>query len=197
MQHSAHADEGRFLRGAGMGGAECHGNGRMLLATLLTLFNITATIASLVEVTPPITTAINPAEVDAVRSQAEAGGPEAQYKMGVYEEIANHNFAAAARWYKLGAAGGHPEAQNRLGIFCRRGKGVQADNAEAVRWYRLAAEQGDPYAQCNLGGCYEEGAGYRWTRVALCPGTEIGQARMLRRAVQSRRMLWNRCRRLS
>ena len=51
--------------------------------------------------------------------------------------------AEAARWYRMAAEQGNPDAQFNLGLSYAKGQGVAKDNAEAVHWYRLAAEQGN------------------------------------------------------
>jgi TPR repeat protein len=56
----------------------------------------------------------------------------------------------ALRLYRLSAAQGLAQAQERLGFMLETGQGVAQDRAEAIRWYRLAAAHGDAYATAAL-----------------------------------------------
>jgi hypothetical protein len=56
-----------------------------------------------------------------------------------------------ARWFRLAALPGYPDAQFNLGLMFENGQGVVRDKAEAVRWYRNAAAQGHAVAAAALG----------------------------------------------
>lgn len=55
---------------------------------------------------------------------------------------------------------GDVEAQNRLAVCYRTGRGVSQDEKEGMRWHRLAAEQGQADSQHALGNWYS----YAWMR---------------------------------
>jgi hypothetical protein len=67
--------------------------------------------------------------------------------------------AEAARWYRLAASQGDPDAQYCLGILYDNGAGVTQNDSEAVKWFHLAADQGHAKAQNNLGTLYAKGQG--------------------------------------
>lgn len=60
---------------------------------------------------------------------------------------------------KILAEGGHPSAQNNLGVYYAKGYGVPRDLVKTTYWYQRAAEQGDVLAQNSLGVCYLRGEG--------------------------------------
>ena len=70
------------------------------------------------------------------------------------ELIINDSFSKAA-------AGGHPEAQRRMGDRYAQGIGIAQNWFEACRWYALAAEQGNASAQSALAACYGSGRGVK------------------------------------
>jgi TPR repeat protein len=77
--------------------------------------------------------------------------------------------------WKINADALDAEAQCRLGLAYRSGKGVAEDYAEAVRWYRKAAEQGTAVAQNDLGNACYDGQGWfvvnsSFFFLLLCPG---------------------------
>lgn len=45
----------------------------------------------------------------------------------------------ALRCYALAANAGQHDAQLKMGLFCREGKGMPKDEAEAYKWFKLAA----------------------------------------------------------
>ena len=65
----------------------------------------------------------------------------------------------AARWDRMAAEQGYPEAQTELGHCYAAGDGVENNLAGAVAWYRKAADQGDAEAQLVLGVCCRDGVG--------------------------------------
>ena len=96
------------------------------------------------------------------RPLAQAGDPEAQYRIGVlYAEGKGvaPNDAEAALWFERAAEQGVPLAQYNLGASYAEGTGVRRDMATAAKWFRRAADQGVPLAQLNLGLLYASGSG--------------------------------------
>jgi TPR repeat protein len=49
------------------------------------------------------------------------------------------DYAEAAKWYRLAADRGYPEAQYNLGVFSASGEAWEADNVSAYMWFSLAA----------------------------------------------------------
>ncbi len=85
--------------------------------------------------------------------------------------------------YRKAADQGDAEAQWRLGLAYRQGKGVSQDDTEAMKWFRKAAEQGNIKAQCSLGNMYIIGEAVpkdyieamKWFRKAAEQGDDVGQ----------------------
>ena len=100
--------------------------------------------------------------IERLRSEAEQGDAEAQYKVGgMYRRgsFVPQDYQEARKWYRLMAEQGDAGAQNNLGVLYTFGRGGTQDYQEAAKWYRLAAEQGYILAQNRLGVLYasEEG----------------------------------------
>ena len=91
---------------------------------------------------------------------------------------------AEASELRARAEKGDADAQNKLGIRYRDGKGVRKDVAEALVWYRRAAEQGHPKAQFNLSNMYHYGQGvpkdyseaFRWMEKSADQGYAYAQS---------------------
>jgi TPR repeat protein len=64
--------------------------------------------------------------------------------------------AEGAKWLKLAAEGGIPDAQNDLGVLLELPPAAFTD---ARKWFESAAKQAHPGAQYNLGRLYENGRG--------------------------------------
>ena len=123
----------------------------------------------------------NPEMIRKIKTAAENGNPDAQYRLGNcyyladaekavkwYEKAAEQGHAEAQyrlgkyywngeeaiKWYEKAAEQGHAEAQYQLGEFYYFGDGVEEDQEEAVKWYKKAGEQGHAKAQYQLGECY-------------------------------------------
>jgi len=99
-----------------------------------------------------------------LRTAAERGDKEAQYKLGnIYHQDAaktTRDFTQAVYWYRKAAEQGHAAAQYYLGFFYENGYGgLTKDQKQAVYWYRKAAEQGYIEAQFCLAECYNNGYG--------------------------------------
>ena len=100
--------------------------------------------------------------IEVYRSQAEAGNPVEQFRMGLmyyYGNGVDQNYKYAVKWFTKAAEQGYLYAQTSLGICYRRGEGILINFIEAVKLFTLAAEQGDIVAVYNLGICYYNGQG--------------------------------------
>lgn len=64
-------------------------------------------------------------------------------------------------WLSKAAKGGHPDAQNNLGLHYLHGKETKKDSQKAFEWLSKAAEQSMPNAQFNLAMMYERGDGIK------------------------------------
>lgn len=100
-----------------------------------------------------------------VRKAAEAGNPEAQFRLGVMyadADLVSLDYGRAAHWVGKAAAQGMAKAQALLAWFFANGLGVEQDDAEAGRWYLKAAAQGLPREQCMVATMYRFGTnGFR------------------------------------
>jgi uncharacterized protein len=93
---------------------------------------------------------------------AEAGAPEAQYRIAIMAQgglgmVVNE--LMAYKFMKAAAEAGHPMAQHGLGFMYLEGECVDQNLPKAVEWFKLAAEQGLAGSQTTLGMLYEEGRG--------------------------------------
>uniref|UniRef100_A0A914XBB7 Uncharacterized protein n=1 Tax=Plectus sambesii TaxID=2011161 RepID=A0A914XBB7_9BILA len=61
--------------------------------------------------------------------------------------------------YRINAELGDADAQYRLGLMHKSGRGAPQSDKEAVKWYKKAADQGYAIAQNSLGVMYFEGKG--------------------------------------
>ena len=117
--------------------------------------------------------------IAACRSALERypGTPRFQFELGRALHAKN-DVAAAVRWYRKAASGGHGVAMNNLGIMYKEGLGVARNPASAVQWFRRAAVRGYASAMNNLGVMYENGVGVtldngeaaRWYQMAAGKG---------------------------
>ncbi len=100
---------------------------------------------------------------DWMRKAAEAGHPEAQYRLGLMYEnglgVAQGEPWEMLRWLNEAASKGHAGAQTALGRLYLSGGAVEPDDAEAARWFERAAMTGSAEAQRMLGELYLEGRG--------------------------------------
>jgi len=102
------------------------------------------------------------AGIDALVAKANAGNPEAEFKMGVKYELGAQvpkDPSKAAEWYRKAAEKGYLEAQHSLGVLYEFGNGVPLDYATAAQWYSKAADKGFAPAEFSLGLCYVHGKG--------------------------------------
>jgi TPR repeat protein len=85
------------------------------------------------------------------------------------------------------AESGAIQAQFRLGMLYKEGKGVPRDPARYALWMRKAADQGLAAAQVRLIGLYEEGVGVdkdpgqaaQWAMRAAAQGEVAGQVALV------------------
>lgn len=85
------------------------------------------------------------------RSTLDSAVIEYQRAMALYGGAGGQqDLAEAARWFRLAALRGHPEAQFSLGEMHMAGAGVKLDPLEALRWYRKAAGRGNTKAMRSL-----------------------------------------------
>jgi uncharacterized protein len=76
--------------------------------------------------------------------------------LAAYEK---YDYETALKMLEPLADQGNVDAQVRLGIMYRNGRGVPVDYVKAVKWYRLAADQDNAKAQFDLGELYADGQG--------------------------------------
>ena len=82
-----------------------------------------------------------------------AGVPKAQMRLGqLYFQGSGvkQDYAAAVKWWKLGADAGNPDAQYGLGLLYTNGVGTRAMPAAGMFWLRAAARQGQVSAVNEL-----------------------------------------------
>lgn len=100
----------------------------------------------------------NQADMEELRTRAEAGDPKSQTLLG-HECFDSEDYAEATKWYLAAALQGHAEAQASLGdVYCHGAKEFQ-NYKEAVKWYKKAADQGYPQGEKALGDMYYDGLG--------------------------------------
>lgn len=103
--------------------------------------------------------------IDELRAVAEAGDPDAQFRMGdLYGGYAGeaglpYDETQMAYWYERAASNGHVGAQISYASLFLYGRGRPADMTQALYWYERAAEQGDDIGQFNTAVAYELGDG--------------------------------------
>jgi hypothetical protein len=111
-------------------------------------------------------------------------GDQSQKNAASYQEgtaaYAQGNFDVALKKFQPVAEQGNADAQFRLGLMYREGKGVPQDDKQAAAWLSKAAEQGQAEAQENLGLSYAKGLGVerdwvqadKWFSIAAASGKE-------------------------
>ena len=92
--------------------------------------------------------------LELARKSSEKGSRYGQLTLGELHFIGEGGLAQddaqAVAFYRLAAAQGLDEAQDRVGNMYHNGHGVAQDHAEALRWYQLAAAQGHPQALSKI-----------------------------------------------
>jgi len=111
-------------------------------------------------------------------------GDQSQKDAASYQEgldaYAQGNYAVALKKLRPMAEQGNADAQLRLGLMYREGKGVPQDDKQALAWLSKAAEQGQTEAQENIGFSYAKGLGVerdwvqadKWFSIAAASGKE-------------------------
>jgi hypothetical protein len=116
------------------------------------------TVAQATSPPPAATGAAHNADAEspeAVRKLAEAGDPDAQWRMGVrYHTGAGvpQDDAQAVQWFLRSALQGHVGAQATLGAYYWAGRGVPQDLSRAYFWSAIAFAQGDETSKSRLEG---------------------------------------------
>lgn len=119
--------------------------------------------------------------LDALRTRAEAGNVESQYRLGLRHSSGRdveQDYETANAWFARAALAGYAPAQFMMGIAHYAGRGAPIDHPRAVAWFEKAAEQGYARAQYQLGDAYLNGRGVmpapewaaRWFEKAAAQG---------------------------
>lgn len=92
---------------------------------------------------------------------AEAGDPEAQFRIGksrlVDAAIEPAKATEALGWLQRAAAAGHAEAMVHLGRIYQSGVGALQNYELAAHWVQRAADDADPEGMLELGRLYRDG----------------------------------------
>lgn len=118
------------------------------------------------------------------RIAADAGHPEAQYKLGLLTATGKgvpKNKVEAFKLMRMSAEQGHAPAQDLLGTWYLAGTIAPQNSAEAARWFGKAAAQKDAAAMYYLGAMYARGEGVEkdhntalgWFRQAAASGFPV------------------------
>jgi len=123
--------------------------------------------------------------LDWFRRAAEQGHLGAQSALGVLLDIPHSKKfkeqpEEAAKWRRMAAVQGDPDAQYSLGKMYRDGNGVPQSYQEALKWFRLSAESNDDSGQWGLAEMYRDGLGvpqdyiqaYMWFNLGASHGLE-------------------------
>jgi uncharacterized protein len=145
--------------------------------------------------------------LNTIKSLAEQGSTEAQYKLGVMYangDGVDKNERAAIEWYQkvvtqgLGyhkkakkqleyleiknAEQGDAATQYNLGVRYANGQGVIKNESAAIEWYQKAAEKGHVVAQYNLSTIYATAA--EWYTKAAEQGNVTAQNNLYKLATE-------------
>ena len=124
-------------------------------------FSLSAVPLSSAQTVDPQTGAVcepQPADMDAIRSRAEAGDASAEYELGrsmLSQRPADSELASAMPWFRRSADQGYAPAEYAYGGLFREGR--WKDPKQLVYWWTKAAQQGNVNAQLWLGAFYEQG----------------------------------------
>jgi localization factor PodJL len=105
---------------------------------------------------------VPPAAFGHVMALTNRGGIAGDLALGLDYLNGTHtakNPVQAARWLRLAAQGGEPNAQYWYGTLFERGLGVKSDSDLAFQWYKSAAIQGNRRAIYNVAIAYAVGRG--------------------------------------
>ncbi|KAI9202707.1 kinase-like domain-containing protein [Polychytrium aggregatum] len=97
--------------------------------------------------------------VSAIRYEAAAGDPEAQFTIGKSVYFDAKSYPDAFEWYTKAANQGHAQAQYILSEWYHYGFFVTQDDAKAAEWCIKAAKQGHAKAQYKAGEYCEYSVG--------------------------------------
>ena len=100
------------------------------------------------------------AEKGNIKFQIELGDLLSKDSYYLMRDKANEYKDKAAYWYMQAAKAGNAEAQGKIGLAYKYGKGVNQDFSKAIFWLKNGAEKGDTLAQYNLGNIYLNGLAY-------------------------------------
>jgi uncharacterized protein len=98
------------------------------------------------------------ATIEELTKKAQAGDPQAQFRLGSAYEAGRdvqRDAGEAEKWYLRAAEGGYAEAQNSVGSLLQ----ARGQYAEARQWYEKASNQGHALATNNLAYLYDLGRG--------------------------------------
>jgi len=166
---------------------------RRLPVVLAALAALVGAGAGCVPSTPAIGD-VRPGLPDDLVARAEAGDPEAQYRLGrAYDEgvLVRPSPYLAAHWLRRAAEQGHAAAAARLGTLYFQGRGLPRDLELALSWYRRAAEAGDPEGMAGLALMLVDGLAtgrdpvraFVWASLAAEAGNEYARRLLERRIV--------------
>jgi uncharacterized protein len=122
------------------------------------------------------------AEFREAKSKAEAGDPEAQFRLAMMYDVgvgAPKSYTESGKWYLKAASAGVAEAQFQLGVrYYEHGKTAKENYVNAFSWFYKAANQGMAEAQYNVALMYQLGRGvptnrvegYKWYVIAAAQG---------------------------
>ena len=97
-------------------------------------------------------------EIAKLRSKADSGNLEAQFRIGLLcLDNAHLNYDKALKYLKMSAEHGDSRSQLLLGDMYHHGLGIDKNDVEALNWYSKSAEQENIIARDNLIAFYLEG----------------------------------------
>jgi hypothetical protein len=94
--------------------------------------------------------AVDPATQQEISTLARRGSADAQYALALRlarDPDAGHD--QTHWWLRQAARGGHPGAQNDLGVMYSNGYARSRDDVEAYMWFEIAAGNGNAAAARN------------------------------------------------
>lgn len=100
------------------------------------------------------------AENGSVKFQIQLGDILSKDSYYLMRNKSNEYKDKAAYWYMQAAKAGNAEAQGKIGIAYKYGKGVKQDFNKAIFWLKNGAEKNDTLALFNLGSIYANGLAY-------------------------------------
>lgn len=89
---------------------------------------------------------------------AEKGYIDAQIMLA--NELEPENPEKSSYWYLQAAQNENSEAQYKIGVNYKYGRGVKQSFVKAFKWLKESAEKGNPYAQYELGNIYLYGLAF-------------------------------------